>query len=103
MFRSFANVSLTQLPSTETVGVHHCYSRRLASLVALLFVIFLASCAGQKADTPPGGAVLDGITLTPNPAPPLTPGLTAQFIATGHYSDGSTANLTNSAGWNSSD
>jgi hypothetical protein len=102
MFRSFANVSLTQLPSTEAVGVHHGYSRRLASLAALLFVIFLAGCAAQRAD-PPGGTVLDGITLTPNPAPPLTPGLSAQFIATGHYSDGSAANLTNSAGWNSSD
>jgi hypothetical protein len=44
---------------------------------------------------------LVSITLTPNPASVMV-GLTRQLTATGHYSDGSTQNLTGSATWSSS-
>jgi uncharacterized protein YjdB len=45
---------------------------------------------------------LQSITVSPNPAS-VAAGLTQQFTATGHYSDGSTQNLTASVTWSSSD
>ena len=45
-------------------------------------------------------AVLVGITVTPTTAS-IAAGDTQQFTATGHYSDGSTANLTASVTWSS--
>ncbi len=48
-------------------------------------------------------ALLTSITVTPNNASTSIPlGTTLQFIATGHYSDNTTANLTTLANWNSS-
>jgi len=46
--------------------------------------------------------VLESIEVTPDPAR-LTVGLERQFTATGHYSDGSTDDITASANWVSSD
>jgi Fe-S cluster assembly iron-binding protein IscA len=46
-------------------------------------------------------AVLTSITVTA-PLTSITPGSTDQFTATGHYSDGSTQDLTSKATWNSS-
>jgi hypothetical protein len=47
-------------------------------------------------------AVLESITLSP-PTVSLGGGQTQKFTATGHYSDQSTQNLTNSVTWSSSD
>ncbi|EMJ93118.1 beta strand repeat-containing protein [Leptospira alstonii] len=47
-------------------------------------------------------AVLVSISVTPG-APSKGKGLTQQFLATGNYSDSSTADLTNSVTWTSSD
>jgi uncharacterized protein YjdB len=47
-------------------------------------------------------AVLESIAITPNPAFSLM-GTTTQLTATGTYSDGTTANVTNAAQWTSSD
>jgi hypothetical protein len=44
--------------------------------------------------------VLVSIDVTP-PNPSIAPGTTQQFIATGHYSDNSSKNLTSSATWSS--
>ncbi|HWA94798.1 MAG TPA: Ig-like domain-containing protein [Terracidiphilus sp.] len=46
-------------------------------------------------------SVLSSITVTPA-TPSIVAGNTQQFTATGHYSDGSTSNITNSCTWNSS-
>lgn len=54
----------------------------------------------------PGGSVtLTSLAITPASATVQgsTPGGTTQFVATGHYSDGSTAFLTHSVTWSSSD
>jgi Big-like domain-containing protein/galactose oxidase-like protein len=45
-------------------------------------------------------AVLTSITVTA-PLTSVAPGITDQFTAIGHYADGSTQNLTNTATWNS--
>jgi uncharacterized protein YjdB len=45
--------------------------------------------------------LLQSIAVTPNPAT-VAMGLTVQLTATGHYSDGSTQDLTSSATWSSS-
>src|SRR5262249_36316544 len=45
---------------------------------------------------------LQSISVTPSPGM-VAAGDTLQFTATGHYSDGSTADITNSVAWNSSD
>jgi len=47
-------------------------------------------------------AQLQSITVSPNPAT-VTAGLTTPLIATGHYSDGSAADVTPTASWSSSD
>jgi hypothetical protein len=48
------------------------------------------------------GATLVSISITPvNPS--ISAGLSVQFTATGQFSDGSTANLTNNVTWQSSD
>jgi GH18 family chitinase len=45
---------------------------------------------------------LDSIAVTPNPVSALSVGATQQFIATGHYTNNSTATLTTSVTWVSS-
>ncbi|HEV2521280.1 MAG TPA: Ig-like domain-containing protein, partial [Candidatus Acidoferrales bacterium] len=47
-------------------------------------------------------ATLTSITVTPNPAS-VAAGNSVQFTATGHFSDGSTSNITNTAVWSSAD
>ncbi|MGH9207114.1 MAG: Ig-like domain-containing protein, partial [Acidimicrobiales bacterium] len=47
-------------------------------------------------------ATLTSITVTPNPAS-VAAGGTVQFTATGHFSDSTTQNLTNTVVWSSSD
>jgi uncharacterized repeat protein (TIGR03803 family) len=49
----------------------------------------------------PGSVVLQSITVTPENAS-VAAGLTQPFSATGHYSDGSSADLTSTATWQSS-
>ena len=48
------------------------------------------------------GAVLDSIEVTPATAS-IAAGTTQQYIATAHYSDSTTANVTSSVSWTSSD
>jgi hypothetical protein len=88
-------------------------SRVSGFLVALVGAIALAACddGPTRPSPPPGG----GGTTPPPAAPPLlritvdgpasvAPGESAQFTATGHYSDGSTRNVTTETGiaWRSS-
>jgi hypothetical protein len=50
---------------------------------------------------PSGNAVLQTITITPVSVV-MNPGATQQFVATGHYSDGSAKDLSSSVTWTSS-
>ncbi len=61
----------------------------------------LRSILVSASGTGTGSAVLQSITVSPTSAS-ITVGATQQFAATGHYSDGSTQNLTSSATWRSS-
>ena len=60
---------------------------------------WLAYAAAFKAAS--GSPTLQSITVAPATASVVVNG-TQQFTATGHYSDGSTSNLTNSASWSAS-
>src|SRR5215471_8106252 len=57
-----------------------------------LFVVLLAFAA------PAAAATLQSITVTPDNIT-LRAGFSQNYVATGHYSDGSTANVTQQADW----
>jgi|GEM_PF-1567730 hypothetical protein len=62
------------------------------------------SSPSSKTTTTKVTATLVSIAITPNPAPNLKLGpTTITFIATGTYSDGSTADISSSVKWTSSD
>jgi hypothetical protein len=67
-------------------------------LLSFFMSALTAGCGGGNGGPP---TVLKSITVTPVAAN-LAIGLTQQFVATGSYSDGSTADLTNNAAWTSS-
>ncbi len=70
--------------------------------IVLLSVILDTGCSGGGTSAPPPPAkTLISITVTPA-SPSIAAGTTQQFTATGHYSDNSTQNLTNSVTWSSS-
>src|SRR5438093_9898528 len=75
-------------------------------LVLTLFCLaFLAGCGGGSnsgSATPPSTATLTSLQVTPA-SQSLAPGAGQQFTATGHYSDGTSKDLTSSAQWSSSD
>src|SRR5438094_3931891 len=75
-------------------------------LVLTLFCLaFLAGCGGGSnsgSATPPSTATLGSLQVTPA-STSLAPGAGQQFTATGHYSDGTSKDLTSSAQWSSSD
>jgi hypothetical protein len=71
-----------------------------AARQATITIAGLTYTVNQDASTG-GGATLNSITVTPNPAS-VAAGLTQQFTATGNYSDGSMKNITASATWSSS-
>ena len=69
--------------------------------VVLFCALILSSCNGGTVQQPPPSKTLQTINVTPqNVSIPI--GSTQQFKATGNYSDGSTQDLTASAGWSSS-
>jgi Kelch motif/Galactose oxidase, central domain len=84
-----------------------------AFLWVMLAALGLASCGGGGGYSPPGKGqstpppvTLESISVTPTPGTP-TPftggvGFGRQMIATGTYSDGTTADLTSTAVWSSS-
>src|ERR1017187_9536007 len=78
-----------------------------------LAMLGLAGATGSTTITATSGTVSGTTTLTVTPAvvtsitvapanPSIAKGMTQQFTATGTYTDGTSANLTNSATWSSS-
>ncbi len=78
---------------------------KLLPSILLIFLslgsTIVASCAKTTAATNPGGTTLTTIAVTPA-SPSINSGSSQAFTATGTYSDGSTQNITTSAGWTSS-
>jgi len=75
-----------------------------ALVVALLaFAVVLSGCGGGSGGHvgPPPPPTLSSIAVATT-TPSIAPTTTAQFVATGTFSDGSTQNLTNSVNWSSS-
>src|SRR5215467_11947925 len=79
-----------------------CVKRALAVLVLSLAVV-MSGCGGGSGGHvgPPPPPTLSSIAVTTTTAK-IAPTTTAQFVATGTFSDGSTQNLTNSVNWSSS-
>jgi len=80
---------------------------KVATALILAFCVGLTACGGGNStnnskDTQPPPPVLSSITVT-NSSSTVTAGMTAQFSASGKYSDGSTKDLTATATWTSSD
>jgi trimeric autotransporter adhesin len=83
-------------------------------LVAVL-VLVMVSCASKSSSTTvpvattttltststEASTTLSSIAVSPNPPARLTTGSTQQFTATGHYSDGSTNNVSSQVTWDS--
>src|SRR5437879_12177841 len=69
--------------------------------IVLLSVILDTGCSGGGTSAPPPPKTLVSIAVT-SASSTIAVGTTQQFTATGHYSDNSTQNLTNSVTWNSS-
>jgi len=67
----------------------------------LLLGIALSAGCGGGSSSPPPPKTLTSISIAPA-TPSINNGSTQQFSATGHYSDGSSADLTASATWSSS-
>jgi trimeric autotransporter adhesin len=76
--------------------------KRFQGSVVLVCLIVLAGCGGGNSGSGrPAPPVLQSIIVTPA-TPSVAAGLSQQFTATGHYSDNTTRDLTNSATWTSS-
>jgi 6-phosphogluconolactonase (cycloisomerase 2 family) len=74
-----------------------CSRRYLDLLFFSIFAASLCACSGNGVTSPPA-KTLQSIAVTPaNPS--VTAGLTQQLSATGNYSDGTTANLTDTVTW----
>jgi uncharacterized protein YjdB len=76
-----------------------------ASLLAVICLVFLVSCSGAKTGqtgtTNPQNASLTSVVVSPS-SPSVSAGAKQSFTATGHYSDGTTKDVTASAQWKSS-
>jgi len=68
----------------------------------LLLGIALDAGCGGGSSSPPPQKTLTSIGVSPT-TPSINSGSTQQFTATGHYSDGSSADLTTAVTWNSSE
>lgn len=68
---------------------------------ALLLLLGLTACGGGGGGTSAPVVTLSSISITPT-STSIVQGSTASFVATGHYSDGSTATITTSVTWSSS-
>jgi hypothetical protein len=73
-----------------------CTIRSAASLTFCFLLIAMASSCGSSNS----GPTLTGIDISPI-SPHIAVGETQQFTATGHFSDGTTGNLTAQANWSS--
>ena len=74
------------------------FNKIFKSLLFLLSALLLISCGGGSSSS---GVTLQSISISaPDVIAPL--GITQQFTATGNYSDGTTANISNSVSWVSS-
>lgn len=71
--------------------------KNIALLLALLLAGLLAACGSSGSSAP----TLTSITVSTS-TPSVAAGLTAQFTATGHYSNNTTQDLTSTATWSSS-
>ena len=75
------------------------------SVLAVICIAFLVSCSGAKtsqtAQTSPQNASLTSVVVSPSSTSVIA-GAKQAFSATGHYSDGTTKDLTASAQWKSS-
>ncbi len=75
---------------------HTC--RVLVFILSFSSWIVACGCGGASSGA---GVTLSTITVAPDPAT-VTAGFVRQLTATGHYSDGSTKDLTSTASWASS-
>ena len=73
---------------------------KLSSLGLLIALILMTGC-GSPATITKTTIVLNSISITPT-NPSIAVNATEQFVATGNFSDGSTANLSSSVTWASS-
>jgi len=74
------------------------------SLLAVICLVFLVSCSAktsQTGPTSPQNASLTSVVVSPS-STSVSAGAKQPFTATGHYSDGTTKDLTASAQWKSS-
>src|ERR1700691_6450109 len=79
-----------------------CVAKLGLVLLACCTMLCMPGCGSGGSTTTPPGVTLSYISVTPlNQSIPA--GEMQQFTATGHYSDGSTQDLTISATWSSSD
>jgi hypothetical protein len=77
--------------------------RAAALVIAASAILCLPGCApGGSGTPPPPGPTPTEIVVTPS-VQYIPIGLTQQFTATGHYSDGTTKDITQSVTWSSSD
>lgn len=68
-------------------------------LVAAAFAVGFVACGDSPVNPSPGTATLRSLSIA-GPTE-LAPGATAQYTASGHYSDGTTRDLTTSVSWSS--
>ena len=79
-----------------------CIGKLGLALCLCCAMLLMPGCGGGPSTTPPPGVTLTAITVAPlNQSAPV--GGTLQFTATGHYSDGSTQDITTGVTWTSSD
>ena len=91
--------SVTWTSSNTTVATINA-SSGLASALALGATTIKAAAGAISASTTMTAITLQSITIAPV-GPSILVGSTQQFIATGHYSDGNTRDLTSNAAWTS--
>jgi hypothetical protein len=102
---TYSNGSTANLTSTATwtgtSGVASISSAGLATGVGVGTATIAAAVGGISGSTPlyVSSATLSSITVTPSTT--IIAGQTQQFDAVGHYTDGSTADLTTGATWTS--
>ena len=79
-----------------------CIGKLGLALCLCCAMLLMPGCGGGPSTTPPPGVTLTAITVAPlNQSVPVNG--TLQFTATGHYSDGSTQDITTGVTWTSSD
>jgi uncharacterized protein YjdB len=78
--------------------------KSFVSLLAVICLVFLVSCSAktsQTGPTSPQNASLTSVVVSPS-STSVSAGAKQPFTATGHFSDGTTKDLTTSAQWKSS-